>query len=325
MNGPLFSIITPTCKRPVLLQRAIESVLAQTFRDFELIVVDDGGDARTADAVRQYNDSRIVFVQHPHSTGAAASYNTGINLSRGALISILDDDDEYYPTFLEKTHLFFQSAPSHIGFVWTGIRRVIDAREGELLWYERKWPANIEPTEAGYIAATTIGNGFGLTMRSECIDTVGLYNETFVVCEDTEHLFRLARHFAFATIPEILVKLHRHHDGQLTDHSKNGLRLTLHERILAENASFIEPYPELTYVHLRRLAELSYSLRLKHKGRQILLRTLKLFPLRASIAVDFIFYECFGVNSETFWNRCVVKTILSRAKRSLVPGARWQL
>jgi len=324
MNDPLFSVITPTCGRPSLLQRAIRSVLSQTFRDFELIIVDDACDPETKQIVRLYADERISLIQHETSKGAAAAYNTGIKACRGRLISTLDDDDEYYPTFLERTNQFFQSAPSHIGFVWTGIRRVIDAPEGEVLWYEKVWPSVILPEEEAFLAATTIGNGFGLTVRRECVRTVGLYDETFSVCEDTEYLFRLARRFQFATIPEILVKIHRHGNGQLTHQKNDEVRLELYERLLRENTDFIEPHSKLFYVHFRCLAGMCYSLGAKPRARKILVTMWKKTRCRLSVFLDFVCFEWFGVDSETFWRQSRLKRRidgLGRLARNLIPWA----
>jgi len=317
MPPPVFSIIIPTYKRPHLLARAIRSVVNQTFRDFECLVVDDAVDAETAQIVRQFEDRRLGLLQHAQHRGAAAAYNTGINASRGSLISILDDDDEYCPAFLEKMHRFFQAAPARIGFAWAGIRRVKDTPEKETLWYERVWPAGFKRREEAYIAATTIGNGFGLTMRRECLDIIGGYNESFQVCEDTEHLFRLVRRFDFATIPEVLVKIHHHEGGQLTHRDKDKLRLELHERILMENADFIARYPELGCVHFRRLAQIAYSLRMKGKGRQMLLKMLKNRPAYFAWLADFVCYECFGGDAASVWGQSRVRKVLSRVKRSL--------
>lgn len=317
---PAFSIITPTCHRPYLLQRALRSVVHQTFKDFECMVVDDAGDPDTAEIVKQFNDDRIILIRHSQNRGAAAAYNTGLKASRGRLISILDDDDEYHPDFLEKMHLFFQTASSHIGFAWTGIRRVKDLPEGEVFLSERVWPAIFPSKDDAYVAATTIGNGFGLTMRRECLDEVGLYNENFRVCEDTEYLFRLARGFDFATIPEILVKIHSHEKGQLTHRNKDELRLELHEKILMENAGFLASNLKLYDVHFRRLVQISYSLRRKKKGRQIMLKLLLNAPVRLSWFLDFVCYEELGVDAATIWTQSRAKSIMSHVKKMICEG-----
>ncbi len=320
MKHPTFSIIIATYKRPHLLERAIRSVLDQTYGDYECVVVDDSGDAcntGTAEVVRQFHDQRIVLIRHTSRKGVSAAYNSGIRASRGSLISILDDDDEYFPTFLEKMHGFFQTAHSRIGFAWTGIRRVKDTPGGETLWNERIWPAEFQDKETAYIAVTTIGNGFGLTIRKECLHAVGLYNESFRVCEDTEHLFRLARRFEFATIPEVLVKLHTHEGGQLTDRSLDVLRLELHERILTENAGFVAHYPKLYDAHYRRMAQSSFSMGMKKKGRKMLFKLAKNRPFNVCWPLDFVCCEWFAIDAETIWRQSGIRRLLSRGRKFL--------
>ena len=89
------SVIIPTYRRPEFLRKAIESVLRQTFRDFELIVVDDFSGGNTSEVVRTFTDTRIRFVQHKTRRGGAVARNTGIGKAQGKYIAFLDDDDEW--------------------------------------------------------------------------------------------------------------------------------------------------------------------------------------------------------------------------------------
>jgi len=257
---PTFSIIIPTCNRPVLLMRSVTSVVRQTFKNFEIIIVNDG-DADVTRTVERCNDDRIKLIQHVTNSGAAASYNTGIKNSSGQFICCLDDDDEYLPEFLQKTYDFFQAAPQKIGFVWTGIQNIEDIDGREIPLNCCAWPAEFNTAEEGYIASTTIGNGFGLTVRRECYFDVGLYNEEFIVCNDTEFLFRLSQKYEFSVIPDILVKIHRHSRHQLTHTSKNDIRIKLHQRIVDENKNFLRLYPKLYDVHFNKIKEMKNGLK----------------------------------------------------------------
>jgi glycosyltransferase involved in cell wall biosynthesis len=313
MNNPVFSIITPTNKRPELLKRAVRSVLEQSFESFELIIVDDANDPDVSLVVQQSGDSRVRLISHARNMGAAAAYNTGIRASTGPFISFLGDDDEYYPLFLEKTNDFFETAYPDIGFIWTGVKIITDAGEGEVSSYDRLWPSVIAPQEDAYIEATTIGNGFGMTMRRECLSITGLYNESFRVCVDTDLLFKLAQRFSFATIPEVLVKIYQHRAPQLTGMSNSGLRLETHEKILNENIDFVCRYPRLFRMHFEHLVRLSYSLKRKQKGRQLTMKLIKREPCRAlQLMADLVCYEMANENSKTIQERLlrfVKKTI----------------
>lgn len=294
MNNPLFSIVLTTFKREHLLPRAIRSVIKQSFKDFELIIVDDGGEEVTKGIVSSFEDERIILISNENNLGVAASRNIGIRVCRGEYITFLDDDDEYYCDFLLKTHLFFEAADKNIGFIWTGIRRVRDTEFGMKDWYKKIFPKHFMTIEEGLIAVTTIGNGFGLTFRREILKKAGNYNELFETSEDTEFLFRVARITEFSTIPEILILIHQHGCNQLTDKGKDLQRLENYQKIIGSNIDLINKYPELYYIHHLRIIELLYSLNMKKKGRQIFREIIKRTPHHLSIYPDLVCYELFG-------------------------------
>lgn len=93
--NPDISVILPTYNRCLLLKRAINSVLCQSFTNYELLVVDDCSTDNTQDEVLSIQDNRIQYIRHRQNKGGSAARNTGINHSKGNYISFLDDDDEY--------------------------------------------------------------------------------------------------------------------------------------------------------------------------------------------------------------------------------------
>ena len=99
-SGPLVSVLMATYNRPVYVRQAIESVLQQTYNNFELIVVRDGG-ARIDDAVRYFDDSRIVFIDRDVNFGKPRSLNEAMERAQGEYVCYLDDDDMYYPHHIE--------------------------------------------------------------------------------------------------------------------------------------------------------------------------------------------------------------------------------
>ena len=94
------SVLITTFNRPKILTHAITSVLAQTWQDFEVLVVNDGGDPAAAETVAQLNDPRLRYLSIPNS-GQAAAFNVGIQQSRGEFLAFLDDDDVFYPDHLQ--------------------------------------------------------------------------------------------------------------------------------------------------------------------------------------------------------------------------------
>ncbi len=305
-NKPVFSIITPTCNRPLLLKRTIGSILRQTFTDFEHIIVDDAGDRDTGNLVRGIDDKRIVFIQHEAKKGAGGSYNTGLKIARGRYILFLDDDDEYLPSFLEKMHIRFSEAKNETGFIWTGISRIKDLNSGEKLLSSLIWPSSFKNVEEGLIAATSIGNGYGVCIRKECIEAVGLYDESLTTGQDTEYLFRLAGKYEFETIPEVLVKLHQHESSQLTNERNNLIRLQHREKILEKHFDLLNRYPRLYFVHYKVVVNLCYKLKLKVRGRNTMFSIIRHTPFRLLNYADLLLYEITGKDTADLYHGSLI-------------------
>jgi glycosyltransferase involved in cell wall biosynthesis len=301
LDKPAFSIITPTYRRPLLLKRAIISVINQTFGDYEHIIIDDANDPETELLVKGFGDKRIIFHQHKSPRGAAGGYNTGIKLSCGNFILFLDDDDEYLPPFLDKMYYHFSHSDPKVGFVWAGISRIRDTDSGEILINSKVWPSRFSEKETGLVEATAIGNNVGLCVRKRCIDTIGLYDESIIMGHDTDFLFRLAKKFDFETIPEILVKIHFHGYSQLTNEKNNLVRLELLEKILKKHQDILKEFPKLYHVHYRAVANLCYSLKLKQKGRKTLVSIIKNTPFNILYFIDILTYELFGKDTLSFY------------------------
>lgn len=104
--SPRVSVLIPTWNREEYLGEAIESVLAQTYRDYEIVVVDDGSTDGTAELVKRYNIVRYVWQPH---TGISAARNRALEEARGELITWLDSDDLYSPMKLEKQVAFLDT------------------------------------------------------------------------------------------------------------------------------------------------------------------------------------------------------------------------
>lgn len=121
MKPPFFSIIIPTFNREHFLQKAIDSIICQTFKDWELIIVDDGSTDNTKQTVLNFSksDPRIIYVHQKNSERSAAR-NKGINISNGEFICFLDSDDYYLENRLMLLFDFVKSNKEHVIY-YTGI------------------------------------------------------------------------------------------------------------------------------------------------------------------------------------------------------------
>ena len=102
MLNPTVSVVIPTYNRSELLQRAIESVLSQTYQNFELIVVDDNSQDNTHATVLGFKDHRVQYIKNDESQGPSAARNKGVLQARGEFVAFLDDDDVWMKDNLRK-------------------------------------------------------------------------------------------------------------------------------------------------------------------------------------------------------------------------------
>ncbi|MFL6647921.1 MAG: glycosyltransferase family 2 protein [Sulfurifustaceae bacterium] len=101
-SGPLVSVVIPTRNRARLLERALQSVLAQTYRKLDVLVVDDASEDDTPEVVRQVGDARVRYLRHAVRKGGGAARNTGIDAAQGVYVAFLDDDDQWKPRKIER-------------------------------------------------------------------------------------------------------------------------------------------------------------------------------------------------------------------------------
>ena len=125
-TAPTVSVIVPTYNREHMIGRALESVLAQEFTDFELIVVDDASTDNTEAVVRASGDSRIRYIREPANGGPNAARNRGMREARGEFLAFLDSDDEWLPGKLGRQVARFSELPDRVGAVYTGVETIDD-------------------------------------------------------------------------------------------------------------------------------------------------------------------------------------------------------
>jgi glycosyltransferase involved in cell wall biosynthesis len=114
------SVVIPTYNRAYILREALESALAQTYRGFEIIIVDDGSTDNTPDLARHFINERVRYIRHERNRGCSAAYNTGIKAATGDAITLLDSDDRWKPENLERQVAFLSRHPE-VDIVFTDV------------------------------------------------------------------------------------------------------------------------------------------------------------------------------------------------------------
>jgi glycosyltransferase involved in cell wall biosynthesis len=229
---PQVSVIIPTYNRAQLLAEAIDSVLNQTFSDFELIIVDDGSTDHTADVVRSYHDQRIHYCpQGKQERGAAR--NRGVALSQGEYLTFLDDDDWYMPCKLEVQVQGLRMHPD-VGMVISGWDRVKES--GEVVRSERPWLHHPQPALKDWLFAA-MAHVAAVLIRRPWFEQVGGFNHNLQQAEDTYLWFRLAQAGCpTAWVKEMVFKqrLHGSNSVRNMSHAKQG-KTTMLDTIFADS------------------------------------------------------------------------------------------
>ena len=137
MSPPAVAIITRTQDRPLTLERTIRDILAQSFTDWQWVLVSDAGNLRAIEQVVARHASalqdRLILVRREKSEGGGAASNSGVEASRSRYIALHDDDDTWHPDFLKKTVAHLDAAPPALRGVATGSEMIFESLEGSRL------------------------------------------------------------------------------------------------------------------------------------------------------------------------------------------------
>jgi GT2 family glycosyltransferase len=206
---PEVSVVIPTYNRRALVVEAVGSVLAQTFPDYELIVVDDGSTDGTAQALAKY-DARLRLVSQLHR-GVAAARNRGAAAAGGRYLAFLDSDDLWLPRKLERQMAYLRSHPEFA------------ICQTEELWFRngvRVNPAKRHRKRAGDIFRESLGlcliSPSAVMMTRELFERAGGFDERLPACEDYDLWLRITRDRAVGLVPEPLVIKRAGHADQLS-------------------------------------------------------------------------------------------------------------
>ena len=209
--NPLVSVVLPVFNCPSYVGEAIQSILDQTFLDFELIIIDDGSRDETPEVVRKYTDPRIRFFAQTNQ-GLAATLNRGIGLAQGRYVARQDQDDISAPERFRKQVAFLEAHPNCalIG-TWAEI------------WKERASTGreHHHPSDNSTLKFELLFNNpfvhSSVMIRKSALDRLGPYctDQARQPPEDYELWSRIARHYEVANIPEVL-HMYREIEGSMS-------------------------------------------------------------------------------------------------------------
>ncbi|MBS1637643.1 MAG: glycosyltransferase [Bacteroidetes bacterium] len=208
-NTPLISVVMPVYNAGVYVREAIESILSQTCRDFELIIINDGSTDDSIQYIRAFHDDRIVYVENPGNKGLIYTLNKGIELARGAYIARMDADDICDPSRFEKQLREFQKDPELV--ICGSYIQTFGKREAKIDY--------MPSTHAEIMASVFISCPFAhpsvMLRKSALLDLEEIYRADYKHAEDYDLWSRLVFRGHTFNIPEFLLH-YREHDKQVS-------------------------------------------------------------------------------------------------------------
>jgi glycosyltransferase involved in cell wall biosynthesis len=206
--SPLVSVVIPAYNAEAFIQKTLTSVLSQTYKNLEILVIDDGSTDRTVEIVEAMaeGDRRIRLLQQSNS-GVAAARNLGIKHAKGEFIAPLDADDIWYPQNIEKQVQCFLESNANVGLVYSWSADVDDQDIPTGTFHTAQIEGKVYST---LLCHDFLGNASSSLIRRTCFQKVGLYNCQFREqnaqgCEDWDLYLRIAEQYQFRVVPEVLV------------------------------------------------------------------------------------------------------------------------
>ena len=247
--SPLVSIILPTYNRAAFILETIESIRNQTFKNWELIIVDDGSDDNTEEIICQLKDERIQFIKAGRTESKGKLINTGIQKASGGLYAFIDSDDIWAPEKIEKQVRALQQYPE-AEFCLTGGFNFYTAYEPEEYFYKKREGIKVGNIFTDYFRSELAGFTQALMLRKDCMAVIGLFEEKKSF-GDLDFILSLAYHFTAIILYEPLFYRRLH---------KNSYINTTWEKSYFESIEIINSYRNKKMVEPKLARQSLYNL-----------------------------------------------------------------
>lgn len=221
---PRVSVVIPTYNYARYIPEAIDSVLAQSFEELEVIVVDDGSTDKTAEILRAFSGQiRTICQEH---RGLSAARNTGIRAARGLYVAFLDSDDLWLPEKVSLQVARLDAEPD-VGLVYCETLLFDDSAPAKLTPHS-DWASHPSGRILPWLVRQNVVPSPTPLVRRELFERVGLFDETLSACEDWDMWIRIGRVCEIAYVNQVLAKYRRHQENMSRDSERlmaNGLRV----------------------------------------------------------------------------------------------------
>ncbi len=264
MQTGLVSVVIPNYNYAHYLREAIDSVLAQTYPEIEVIVVDDGSSDTSREVLTGYGDGvKTVFQENQ---GVSAARNNGVAASSGEFVAFLDADDSWLPSKIERQVERFRSNPA-LGLIHVAVNEV-DADGNSLLERYEGLEGNVAGELLMLKRAGILGGGSGLMVTRKVFDEVCGFDTRLSTSADWDFFYQVSSHYSVGFLPELLLRYRIHN----TNMHANVAAMERDMRLAFEKA-FASASPEIS--------------RLRRQAYGILNRTLAASYFKAGEYADF--------------------------------------
>lgn len=207
---PKVSVCIPSYNYSAFIGKTIQSVLDQTYQDFEIVVVDDCSTDNSEEVVRSFKDSRIKFFRNKKNLGMVPNTNKALKLAKGELIGVLNSDDYYDPKMIETALEMFDKN-SEIGFTYSSY--VVVDEHGETITKIKSCDCDkVFKSREGFkkLALKNLAPPSGVMVRRKCYEDVGPFDEEFPYPHDWDMWLRLSLKYDFACLSDYLLYYRMH-------------------------------------------------------------------------------------------------------------------
>ncbi|MEX0685075.1 MAG: glycosyltransferase family A protein [Balneolales bacterium] len=235
----LVSVIIPTYNRAHLVKDAIDSVLKQTYQNFELLIVDDYSEDNTKEVVKSFKHQNIKYLLNNRSKGAQGARNTGLLASRGQWIAMLDSDDIWLPTKLEKQVAYIKITKNNVAGLSTGNAKY-DFKNHKVIKY--KIPQKRIHTAKDLLYKNYLSGFSTFIFNKEKALITGGFDERFPAMQDVDFYISMSKQGEIHSLFEVLAYIREENKDRIT---------TNYQLKLLASTIFHEKYKDMIKDHLR--------------------------------------------------------------------------
>ncbi|MBF0510757.1 MAG: glycosyltransferase [Candidatus Omnitrophica bacterium] len=247
---PIVSVVVTTYNRREKLERALKSVLTQTLKELEVIVVDNASVDHTQELVEGLKDDRIKYIRHATNKGGPAARNTGIKAARASLIAFLDDDDQWQPEKLELQVNKFKDLSLSVGVVYVGAEIFDELKQKVLKTNLPQWRGHVYQR---LLLGTMLSSVSSVLVRAECFQKVGLFDEDLTSCQDWDMWLRISKQYEFDYVNEVLARINMHGKQISTNFAA---MIPGRTRMVVKHQQEFAKFPAIYVIHLKRLGKM---------------------------------------------------------------------